>query len=172
MIEEEVFGAKRQWITAMAVLPPERVMEMAGRLAKRHSVNLLAVPQAGIALLPLRESVERQVFYLGDVPLSTCRVEIRSPEGHTVEGAALLMADDAERAEAMAICEGVLAHRLDGWQETAGLVAEGLEHLRHEARIRKTMLTRSWVDFALLNEEADEEEGNEGQSIDGAGELE
>ncbi|HLK57334.1 MAG TPA: phosphonate C-P lyase system protein PhnG [Chthonomonadaceae bacterium] len=150
---DEVFAARPQWTVALAALPKPEVFALAGRLAETHTVRPLAVSQAGLALLPLRESVQKQTFYLGELPLSTSHLEIETPDGTTVQGAALIMADDADFADALALCDGVLTHRLSGWEDVAGQVAEGLERLRHQARIRKTMLTRSRVNFSLLNED-------------------
>jgi alpha-D-ribose 1-methylphosphonate 5-triphosphate synthase subunit PhnG len=151
--DDEVFTARGQWMTALAALPHERVFQTAGRLAAIHTVRPLAVSQGGLALLPLRESVEHEVFYLGEVPLSSSHLEITAADGTTVQGAALAMLDDADFADALAICDGVLAHRLEGWRDVAALVGEGLDLLRAQNRLRKAMLTRSRVHFSLLNEE-------------------
>lgn len=157
MLETEpydaVFAARSQWMVALMAVPREPLFALASRLAETHTIRPLAVSQGGLALLPLRESVLHQTFYLGEIPLSSGHVEIETTDGTTVQGAALAMLDDADFADALAICDGVLAHRLTGWQEVADRVAEGLERLRAEARIRKTMLTRSKVSFSLLNEE-------------------
>jgi alpha-D-ribose 1-methylphosphonate 5-triphosphate synthase subunit PhnG len=150
---DEIMAARRQWVPALSALPHPDIFALASRLAEIHDVRPLAVSQGGLALLPLRESVEREVFYLGEVPLSSSRLQIVAPDGRTVEGAALAMLDDADFADALAICDGVLAHRLTGWQEVAAQVSLGLEHLRARARLRKTMLTRSRVSFSLLNED-------------------
>ncbi len=159
---DEVFAARGQWVPALSALPRSGVFALASRLAETHTVRSLAVSQGGLALLPLRESVEHQVFYLGEVPLSSSLLEIVAADGTTVQGAALAMLDDSDFADALAICDGVLSHRLAGWQEVAAQVSEGLGRLREQARLRKTMLTRSRVSFSLLNEdELNEDELNE-----------
>lgn len=150
---DEVFAARGQWMTALAAVSRQEVFALAARLAETHTVRPLAVSQGGLALLPFRESVDREVFYLGEVPLSSSHVEIETAEGTTVEGAAIVMVDDADFADALAICDGVLAHRLSGWAAVAEQVQEGLNSLQHEARIRNTMLGRTHVDFSLLNED-------------------
>ena len=150
---EVVFEARAQWIVALASLPKERVFTLAGRLAASYDVQPASVSQGGLALLPLRESVQRQTFYLGEVPFSSSHLELRAPDGTTVFCAAQVMADDADYADALAICDGILSHRLPGWEEVAAHVTEGLSHLRDLGRLRNTMLTRTRVNFSLLNED-------------------
>ena len=140
-------------MTALAALQREEVFQTAHRLASAHTVRPLALSRGGLALLPLRESVHRQVFYLGEIPLSSSHVEITADDGTVVQGGATAMLDDADFADALAICDGVLAHRLAGWEEVADRVNEGRELLRDRARLRKTVLNRSRVSFSLLNED-------------------
>lgn len=154
---ETLLAARGRWAVALAKLPRTTVLEAATELAQRHRVTPTAVPQSGLTLVTLRDSVEKQAFYLGEAPLALSQVTLTDSTGRTVAGGALIMTDDTELANALAICDGVLAGCLDGWEDVATHVATGLEQLSHEERVRKTMLTRSRVNFALLNEEDDDE---------------
>lgn len=118
-----------------------------------YSARPVVLPEAGLTLLPIRESVRCECFYLGEIPLSTAHCELSLPEGGAVHGAAIVMADDAEFALALAVCDGVLAHRLSGWEQVADLLEHGLAALQHEADVRHTMRERSRVRFSLLNQE-------------------
>ena len=157
---EAILATRARWPVALASLPRERTLDLGRNVAERYDCRPATVPQAGLSLLTLRDSVEKQAFYLGEIPLSSSRVLI-SGDGQTVEGGALIMADDAELASALALCDGVLANRLSGWETIAEGVREGLESLDDEARIRKTMLLRSRVNFALLNQEDGDEIGED-----------
>jgi alpha-D-ribose 1-methylphosphonate 5-triphosphate synthase subunit PhnG len=154
---DDIFAVRSRWSVALGSLPRETVLELGGSLAGQFRVTPATIPQSGLALLSLRDSVEKQTFYLGEIPLSSSHVIIADESGQTVEGAAILMVDDAELASALAICDGVLANRLAGWDTVATHVRTGLANLDQESRIRKTMRTRSRVNFSLLNEEDDEE---------------
>jgi alpha-D-ribose 1-methylphosphonate 5-triphosphate synthase subunit PhnG len=150
--DETILAERSRWSVALASLPRERVTELGRAITVRYDCQPVTLPQAGLALLTLRDSVEREQFYLGEFPLSSSHIRITG-EGKTVEGGAFIMADDAELASALALCDGALAHRLHGWERIAEGVRDGLNALDDEARIRKTMLERSRVNFALLNEE-------------------
>ncbi|MDX1934951.1 MAG: phosphonate C-P lyase system protein PhnG [Capsulimonadales bacterium] len=152
---DTILAARSRWAVALGALPRERVLALGADLAARFEVTPAAVPQSGLTLLTLRDSVEKQAFYLGEIPLSTCHVFLRDG-ATTVEGGAMFMADDVDLVSAMAICDGVLANRLGGWETVADGVRDGLDRLDEEARLRNTMLKRSRVNFALLNQEDDE----------------
>ena len=159
---DAVFAARSRWPVALANLPRERTLHLGRDVTERYDCRPATVPQAGLSLLTLRDSVEKEAFYLGEIPLSSSHVLI-SGDGKTVEGGALIMADDAELASALALCDGVLANRLSGWEMIAEGVRDGLNALDEEARLRKTMLLRSRVNFALLNQEDGDEIGEEGE---------
>ena len=147
-----ILATRARWPVALASLPRERTLGLGREVTERYDCRPATVPQAGLSLLTLRDSVEKEAFYLGEIPLSSSHVLI-SGGGETVEGGAMIMADDAELASALALCDGVLANRLSGWESIAEGVQDGLNALDDEARIRKTMLLRSRVNFALLNQE-------------------
>ena len=155
---EGLLAARSRWAVVLTELPRTTVLETATKLAQRYTVTPNTVPQAGLTLVTLRDSVGKQAFYLGEAPLATSNVSITDSKGRTVAGGALILADDTELASAIAICDGVLAGRLEGWEEVAAHVSDGLELLNRIARVRKTMLTRSRVNFALLNEEDEDDD--------------
>ena len=149
---DHLISSRCRWCVALGALEREAVLALGAELAARFVVAPANVPRAGLTLLALRDSVEQQAFYLGEAPLSTSHVTI-SDGIQTVEGGAMLMADDTELVNAIAICDGVLANRMDGWLDVAQAIEAGQEHLDQEARFRKTILKRSRVNFSLLNEE-------------------
>ena len=152
----DVWSAQHQWPRALASHPTDELLALAAELTARYPAEPLVVPQAGLAMLPLRDSVAGQPFNLGELPLSVAHVSLTCPDGTTVTGGAALMRDDADLAVALAVIEGVLAARLEGWEPIAELVSQGLAAMAREATVRRSMLARSKVDFALLDQ-ADEE---------------
>ena len=103
-------------------------------------------------MLKLQDSAFEQAFYLGEFPLASVWLQVETPDGIIAEGAAQVMDDRIEIAEALALCDAVLSARLPGWQRLAELLAEG-ETLREARRQeRKRMLATTRVDFSLLDD--------------------
>jgi phosphonate C-P lyase system protein PhnG len=146
-------ACRGRWAAALLGVDRCRVLEVAGRLSKTLRVQFRRVPVAGLAMTRIRDTVFNQAFNLGEIPLSTVHVRLSAPNGQSGEGGASLMRDDLELAEAAAIIDGVLAHRLEGAAEAARLVQEGLDRLKQREVQRRSMLERTRVSFAHLNQE-------------------
>jgi alpha-D-ribose 1-methylphosphonate 5-triphosphate synthase subunit PhnG len=105
-------------------------------------------------MLKLRDSAFEESFYLGEFPLASAWLEVQTPEGLVAEGAAKVMDDRVELAEALALCDAVLSAQLPGWEILNNMLQEGIsirETVKHE---RKHMLASTQVDFSLLEDAA------------------
>lgn len=146
---------RETWVAALRAAPAERLDRVASDLASRYPSEPVELPRAGLALLPLRESVRGEEFYLGEVPLSQAHLRLKLEDGRVVHGAAVVMADDEGLAQQLALCDAVLAHALPGNEAVAEVIALGHAVLRQREQARAAMRERTRVDFSLLNQEAD-----------------
>lgn len=136
----------------------DRVLDTAHTVSEGLSVFPLQSAENGLALMQWRDAVMHQPFYLGEVPLSRAAVAVTAGGGPRVHGAAVIMADDAKLAQALALLDAIWAHRLPG-AEVIDVLAESGAHVRGRIRAeRQAMLKRTRVDFALLSETDDEDE--------------
>lgn len=151
---ESVFKVPHnKWVAALLRVDEQEVIDVAERLAEQHQVRLQRVPKAGLAMMRLRDSVQGQAFNLGEIPLSQAHVQVSDVQGNAHEGAAQIMRDHEALAVAMAVCDAILAARLDGWREAYALVERGTQAIESESRVRRTMLERSRVSFSLMNQD-------------------
>ncbi len=129
---------------------PERTQVLGDALGRQYGVRHLAVPQAGLHLLTLRDGVFQEPFFLGEVVVAEAHVLVAGQAG-----GARLLTDTSSLAVAVAICDAVLAAELDGVAEVRALAQQG-EHIlvQREAR-RAAMRGAGRVAFADLSE-ADE----------------
>lgn len=151
---------RKDWIRALTAHSPTMLHTLAGHVATGCEVAHTSLPQAGLGLLALDDGAFHEPYFLGEFPLSTCRVELRVADGRRAEGGAQVMADDAELARSLAILDAVLAARLPGWEEIAEHVRTGADQRREQDGRRKAMLAATRVDFALLGA-LDEEDDDE-----------
>ncbi len=128
-----------------------RVLSCAHAASQGLTVQVLQPAEAGMALMQWRDAVMHQPFYLGEVPLSRAAVAI-SCDKRRVEGGAVVMADDAELAEALAVLDAVWVHRLPGAGDVDELADIGQRARACVRAERQAMLKRTRVDFALLSE--------------------
>ncbi|NET05313.1 MAG: phosphonate C-P lyase system protein PhnG [Symploca sp. SIO2B6] len=147
-----------QWLRALTAHAPEIVIQLAARLTQSWQISYETIPQTGLSLLQLQDSVFHEPYYLGEIPLSTAWVKLNIGNGQNYQGAAQVMSDVPNLATSLAICDAILMNQLEGWQEVADLMARGLAIRQEEDNLRGAMLAKTKVDFSLLNQEESDAE--------------
>jgi alpha-D-ribose 1-methylphosphonate 5-triphosphate synthase subunit PhnG len=148
---------REEWGAALARVDDASLRGVADNLPASWQIRPMALPQAGLGMLKLRDTALNDAFYLGEYPLASCQIEITTDKGEVVEGASLVMDDRVERAEWLAICDALLAARLPGWESVDALLQLGIAKQEQVALERKAMLARTRVDFSLLDDVGDED---------------
>jgi alpha-D-ribose 1-methylphosphonate 5-triphosphate synthase subunit PhnG len=151
---------RKDWGRALSAHPVAEIKELAKRLSADCEIRLISLPQAGLGLLTLQDGALGEPYYLGEFPLSVCRIEISFPGGIQGEGGGQILADDAELARSMAILDAILASKLPGWQEVSQWAESGVRCNAEKEGRRMSMLATTKVDFSLLS--TTEEDGDEG----------
>jgi len=150
---------RSDWARALTALERWRVRETVAELSKHWQLHPRQVPTAGLALLQLRDGAFGEGYFLGEATLSTADLLIELADGRTAQGAARILADDAELAQDVAVCDAVLAGQLPGWEQIAALVDEGLAVRHKENRVRRSILARTRVEFDVMTPQ----EGEDGE---------
>ncbi len=151
MIERGTLGA------CLLAAERDEVLGVAGTLVAEFSVIPLQPAESGLALMQWRDSVMHQAFFLGEVPIARAAVALIDTQGRRFEGGAVVMADDAELAYALAVLDAVWAYRLPGAEIVDALAISG-EGARARIRAeRQAILKRTRVDFSLLSQADDED---------------
>ncbi|MEM1393374.1 MAG: phosphonate C-P lyase system protein PhnG [Cyanobacteria bacterium P01_H01_bin.150] len=142
-----------QWLRSLTALNPETVIQLASQLSQGWNVSYEAIPQQGLSLLQLQDSVFKQPYYLGEIPLSTARVKLKNANGQSYEGGVQVMSDVPDFAASLAICDAIFSNKLMGWEKVAELIHRGRAIRQEEDRLRSAMLAKTKVDFSLLEGE-------------------
>jgi alpha-D-ribose 1-methylphosphonate 5-triphosphate synthase subunit PhnG len=106
-------------------------------------------------MLKLKDSAFEEFFYLGEFPVASAWLEVQTPDGVIAEGAAQVMDDQVEVAEALALCDAILSAKLPGWQQLNEMLEKGVAIRETTKRDRKKMLATTQVDFSLLEDATD-----------------
>lgn len=156
MIQQETpeKNALRQRLgAALLNVRSEDVIAVAEAIAERYQVRHKRMPKSGLGMMRFRESVMAQAFNLGEVPMSSAHIELVDTSGHVHEGGSVILRDHEVLAIAIAVCDAVLAGGLDEDGAVQQLVDEGLKVTSEDAKLRRAMLERSRVSFALMNQD-------------------
>lgn len=151
---------RSEWPRALTALESARVAAAVAEVAADWTLTPRGVPTAGLAMLQLRDGAFGEAYCLGEATLSTAELVLELPDGRSVAGAAAILADDADLARDVAVCDAVLAARLPGHERIAELVDEGMAARRAEARVRRAILARTRVDFAVMAPETEDDDAD------------
>jgi len=137
---------------ALLALEPELVKACIEEISQSWTINLKSQPKAGLGMIQLEDSAMGQPFYLGEFPCATAWVTLEAVAGQVYQGAANIFSDDQDLAFAVAVADAALSASLEGIQPLRDLIKSGTKKVERENRIRKAMLAKTKVDFAMLNE--------------------
>lgn len=149
---------RTSWVRALTALPVNELINATAEIAQDWILQPKSMPQSGLGMLKVKESTLNENFYLGEFCLSSAWLEVTTADGQVAEGAAQVMDDRVELAETLALCDAILSVQLPGWEKVLSMVEKGLELRNATEKERKTILARTQVDFALLDEAVDMDE--------------
>lgn len=145
------------WVSALTALPVLDLLALTRELSANWQVRPKSVPQSGLGMLKLNDSAFNEPFYLGEIPVASAWLEVRTADGQIVQGAAQVMDDRVDVAEALALCDAIMFARLPGWQQVAALVEQGMRAREAISLERKRILAYTQVDFSLLDDVGDDD---------------
>jgi len=143
---------RRDLGACLAANPRESVLAAAAQLVEGVSITPVTPAESGLALLQWRDAVMHQPFFLGEVPMAHAAVSLRNHRGERIEGGAVVMADDSELAQALAVLDAVWAHRWPGAEAVDALARQGAQVRGALHAERQAMLARTRVDFSLMTQ--------------------
>ena len=147
---------RRHLVACLVAAGREPVLSTAAQLTEGMTVTPLQPAESGLALMQWRDAVQHQPFFLGEVPMARAAVALVNHRGERAEGGAVVMADDAELAQALAVLDAVFAQRWPGVEAVDALALRGAQARDRIRAVRQAGLKRTRVDFALLAEADDE----------------
>ncbi|MFK5914289.1 MAG: phosphonate C-P lyase system protein PhnG [Woeseiaceae bacterium] len=148
------------WVSALKALPTNELLTFTKELSEEWTLRPKSLPQSGLGMMKLKDSACNEDFYLGEFPMSSAWLEVTTPAGLKAEGAAHVMDDNVEIAEALAVCDAVLSSELPGWKQVYKMVEQGLSIRENTNRERKMMLAHTRVNFSLLDNVGDDNNEN------------
>jgi alpha-D-ribose 1-methylphosphonate 5-triphosphate synthase subunit PhnG len=146
---------RASWVRLLMAADRRALLACARELGGRYAVRHRAAPQAGLHLLQVRDGAFGEPYFLGEIPTAAAQVAVRASDGVDHPGAAWVMADDAELAQAIAVIDAVLSAGLPHQEAARRLLEQGRAACAREGAVRAHMLERTTVDFSLLSETDD-----------------
>ena len=137
---------KKRLFKIMTHANREAIADMAEKIKRKHSIVIVKEPSKTLALIKMRESVKSSLFYMGEVIVAECIVEL-----DRVKGMAVSMGNDFEKILNMAVIDAACNKGV--FEEEATLLALEKEQLikaqKENAMHLKTMVNFTSMDSAI-----------------------
>jgi alpha-D-ribose 1-methylphosphonate 5-triphosphate synthase subunit PhnG len=131
-----VTGARRRWMSVLALASTEELEDAWRRLAARPPYRMLRSPEVGLAMVRARAGGTGMRFNVGEITVTRCSVEL--PDG--TAGHAYVGGRRPRHAEMAAVLDALLQHRVRGASIEADVVAP---LARAQAERRRAAVARS-----------------------------
>lgn len=146
-----------QQLTAiLADAPIAELLEWSELVRQAAEVLPLKPSKMGLIMVRAKDSVQKQMFNLGEVLISDCSMLVDKRPGY---GAVL--GGDAKRAEAIAILDGASYFGSEKWELHKAAFDKWIaaQQRLQEAKERSefSLVSRSKVDFGLMAEEGEQQ---------------
>ncbi|MCZ8515195.1 phosphonate C-P lyase system protein PhnG [Paenibacillus filicis] len=125
---------------------PEIAAALAGDIKNRYEVHVIEEPNHGLVMVKVRETAQQSLFYLGEVLVTECKVQI---EG--AMGVGIIKGDEPERAYHLAVIDATYEARLKETEEWAGILQTEHERIAAERAAIHAQVLRTKVDFETMD---------------------
>ncbi len=142
--------ARSQWPRLLLAAPRPALLAAHAQAMQSLSARYLALPQNGLALLPLIDGAFHEPFNLGEIPLCRVHLALSDASGREARGAAWVMEDDLPTVEALAVADALLAAQWPQADIFAELLQQGANVIETIDHGRKALLAATTVNFDLF----------------------
>ena len=119
--------------------------ELAAKITSVYDIRIIEKPKTCLVMLPAKDCVEENPFYLGEVLITQAVVEINGQAGY-----GLVMEENPERALTFAIIDAVLNNSLPETKEIQAFLDEQQDKIQARRREENSKIAATRVNFAIL----------------------
>lgn len=138
---------KQEISSILAGASREQLQRISGKIQENHRIEIVKQPKKTLVMVQVRESIQKSLFYLGEVLACECMVQVDEKRGFSV-----LAGDDFDKVLAAAIIDGALNTNCveSGWI-LGELLALKERQEKKRARLNAQIL-KSKVNFNVMGE--------------------
>jgi len=117
-------------------------------LESHHAIQIIRQPAVCMTMVRAEDSVELQPFYLGEVLVTDCEVQVDGQAGH-----GLCMGDEPVRCYCMAVIDALLLSDGSGAASVRAFLEGQAVLIADRQRLEYNLIQRTKVDFKLMEQD-------------------
>ncbi|MFD2115805.1 phosphonate C-P lyase system protein PhnG [Paenibacillus yanchengensis] len=130
---------------------PEIAAALALEIKDRYRVTIIEEPNHGLVMVKVRESAQKSLFYLGEVLVTECKVQI---EGKI--GIGILKGDEPERAYDLAVIDAAYEAQLQEITAWSTILSSEADRIAREQKVVDAAVLRTKVNFETMDTDGEE----------------
>lgn len=123
---------RQSWMSTLAKAPLDRLEQQIAQLGELPRYEFLRPPEVGLAMVQGRAGGTGQPFYLGEITLTRCVVQLQ-PEADPIAGFGYVSGRSQRHAELAAVCDALL-QSADWFDRVCSTVIEPLQAMAQQQR--------------------------------------
>jgi len=138
------------WTVSLNELPQRELESVLDLYRESFEVGVLQRSESGLDLLEIEDSVLNESFFLGEIAVSQCQLEVTHRDsGLEVLGYCKVMEDSTSQASSLALADAMLRMEVD-FPELEMALEDGYRKWKERLDARKLLLAKTQIKFSLL----------------------
>lgn len=125
---------------------PDTAAALAKEIKSKYTIVTVEEPNHGLVMVKMRESARQSLFYLGEVLVTECKVQI---EGRM--GLGILKGDEPEWAYDLAVIDAAYEACLQETDDWLNLLTAEADRIRDERKAFEAKVLRTKVNFETMS---------------------
>lgn len=119
---------------------------LCAQIENKYEINVLEAPNNGLVMLKMRENSKRSLFYLGEVLVTECKVEING-----VIGLGILNGLDEQKAYQLAVIDAAYNAHLPETDDWTALLQQDLSTIEEYNEQESARILQTKVNFETMD---------------------
>lgn len=125
----------------------DRIKSYVERIEESLHILITKKPTIGLTMVRAQDSVEHQEFYLGEVLVTECEVQVEDRVG-----SGLCIGDEPVRSYCLAVIDAIMMSSLPIKSDTEAFLEEEKKHILEQETEDQAMIQKTKVDFKLMEQ--------------------
>ena len=120
--------------------------ELVNEIERNYDIHVLATPQQALAMVKLRETAQKSLFYLGEVLVTETKVQINN-----TLGIGIIVGDEEEFSYQLAVIDAAYEANLVETEKWIFLFEDEEKRIHENRLIKEASILKTKVNFEMMD---------------------
>ena len=120
--------------------------ELVNEIERNYDIHVLATPQQALAMVKLRETAQKSLFYLGEVLVTETKVQVNN-----TLGIGIIVGDEEEFSYQLAVIDAAYEANLVETEEWTLLLEDEEKRIHENRLLKEASILKTKVNFEMMD---------------------